>query len=70
MDTATLGRLRDKLRRESGALFVIAVRSEDAAYSCDPRLAPRDFGETIEREIPNLVEDLAKHRTRRPTTDH
>jgi hypothetical protein len=65
LDTNSLSRALDRLRRESGALLVVAVRRDDVAFAADPALAPRDFGETLENEIPSLVQALAAQRTRR-----
>ena len=63
-DTAALGRMCERLRTDSEALAVIVIRADDAAYSVDPGVSPRSFGEMVENEIPNLVEDMAKKRTR------
>jgi hypothetical protein len=55
----------DRLRREAGALVVFVIRTDDVSYSVDPGVAPKDFGELVEGELPNLVQDLAQKRGKR-----
>lgn len=61
-DTAALMRLATRLRTESEALIVIAIRVNDVAFSVDPGVSPRDAGETIEAELPAFVQHLAESR--------
>jgi hypothetical protein len=53
-----------RLRTQCDALIVLVIRVDDVVYSSDPRLAPKDLGETLEREIPNLVENMTEQRKR------
>lgn len=64
-DTAALTAMCARIRRESDAMLVVAIRADDAAFSVDANLSPRDFGETLENEIPALVQQLSAMRTRR-----
>jgi hypothetical protein len=61
-DTAALMRLATRLRTDSEALMVIVIRVNDVAFSVDPGVSPRDAGETIEAELPSLVQHLAESR--------
>ena len=65
LNTAALSHRAEQLLRESGALIVIVIRPDDVAYAADPQLAPKDFGETLENEIPTLVDSLAQKRGKR-----
>lgn len=55
-----LQRTAHRLRAESDALIVLVIRADDVAFSVDPAVSPRDAGETIEREIPSLVQHLSE----------
>jgi hypothetical protein len=63
-NTAAVSRMCARLRTESEALLVIAIRVDDVAFSVDRNVSPRDFGETLEREIPALVDALVAQRTK------
>ncbi|HEY1767784.1 MAG TPA: hypothetical protein VGG26_09015 [Terracidiphilus sp.] len=53
------------LRRESDALIVFVIRTDDVAFSADLDLAPRDAGAMIDNELPRLVEALAEQRRKK-----
>ncbi len=61
-DTAALMRKATQLRTESEALMVIVIRVNDVAFSVDPGVSPKDAGETIEKELPALIQRLADSR--------
>lgn len=61
-DTAQLSAMATRLRTQSGALVVLVIRVDDVAFSVDPAMAPKDAGETIEAELPALVQHLAESR--------
>ncbi len=64
-DTAALMRKATQLRTESEALMVVVIRVNDVAFSVDPGVSPKDAGETIEAELPALVQHLADSRRKR-----
>jgi hypothetical protein len=64
-DTAALMRKATQLRTESEALMVIVIRVNDVAFSVDSGVSPKDAGETIEAELPALVQHLADSRRKR-----
>ncbi|MDR3797994.1 MAG: hypothetical protein P4K93_07565 [Terracidiphilus sp.] len=61
-NTAELMRKATQLRTDSEALIVIVIRVNDVAFSVDPGVAPKDAGETIESELPALLQHLAESR--------
>ena len=61
-DTAELMRRATRLRTDSEALMVIVIRVDDVAFSVDPGVSPKDARETIEAELPSLVQHLAESR--------
>jgi hypothetical protein len=64
-DTKALMRMATRLRTDSEALMVIVIRVNDVAFSVDPGVSPKDAGETIEAELPALVQHLAESRAKR-----
>jgi hypothetical protein len=62
MANPSLHRDTAQLRRKYDALAVLVITADEVSYSVDPKLSPRDFGETVETEIPKLVESLAADR--------
>ena len=61
-DTAMLTNLCARMRRDSGALIVLCIRPEDVAFNVDPAIAPRDVAQTIEDELPNIVQHITNQR--------
>ncbi len=45
-----------RLRANSDALLVVVIRPNDVSFSVDPKLSPRDFGETLSNEIGKMVQ--------------
>lgn len=64
MTQPELSRKCAQIRRESGALLVLVIRSSDVAFSVDPQLAPKDAGELLDGEISNFVEAISQQRKR------
>lgn len=46
------------IRRDSGALLVVALRVDDMAFNVAPGMAPRDAVEMLRDELPALLEML------------
>ena len=46
------------IRKQSGALMVVAIRVEDSAIAADPAMAPKDLLPRLELELPALAETL------------
>lgn len=63
-NTAALSRMCAKLRAETEALLVVAIRVDDVGFSVDPGVSPREFAEQLSNEIPALVQALAAQRTK------
>lgn len=61
-DTAELMRRATRLLNDSEALLVIVIRVEDVAFAVDPGVSPKDAGETIEAELPALIQHLTESR--------
>ncbi len=64
-NTAELMRQANKLRTESEALVVLVIRLDDVAFSVDPGVAPKDAAETIENELPAIVQHLNESRKKK-----
>lgn len=50
------------IRRDSGALLVVALRVDDMAFSVAPGMAPRDAVELLREELPSLLAMLEQQK--------
>jgi hypothetical protein len=64
-DTAEMMRRATKMRIDSEALLVLVIRTDDVAFSVDPGLAPKDAMDTIQTELPLIVQHLGESRKRK-----
>lgn len=53
-----------RLRSESDALIVLVICANDVSFAVDPRVSPRDAGETVESVVGGLVQQLTDQRKR------
>ena len=60
------------IRKQSGALMVVAIRVEDSAIAADPSLAPKDIFPRLELEMEALAEALkvAREAQRKKAGNH
>ncbi len=61
--TGTVAGYAEYLRKSAGAFAVIVVRRDDSVMANCSDIGPRDLGERILEDIPNLIVDLPKART-------
>ncbi|MDR3723299.1 MAG: hypothetical protein P4K83_02265 [Terracidiphilus sp.] len=62
LDTKEITRRCARLRDESGALIVLAIRPADVAWSADAKITPKELGELVEGEIAALVQHESDRR--------
>lgn len=63
--TGTVEGYAEYLRKQSDAICVLVIRPHDSVFAVDPRCAPADAEELVNRYIPRLAERVEYARSQK-----
>jgi hypothetical protein len=60
--TGTVAGYAEYLRKQAAAFAVVVLRRDDGVIAVDPDLTPRDAGELISQQLPQLLANVDQAR--------